>query len=269
MSTNHGAPFSPPREPGRAPANHEQLLAARLNLIASDPDRNLPASMLVSGSEKGRKNPSEHPTIEDSGMESIESEPPSPTTGFPGNFSEVIPGIYRSSFPHPSHFEHLKTLGLKSILTLVPEPYPLENVEFVTQNGIRHFQIHIPANKDPFVTIPPKDMAAALKILLDKRNHPVLIHCNKGKHRTGCVVGCFRKIQDWSLASILSEYHDHANPKARVLDERFIELFDERAVASEAQEVGWAVPKLLTLPTPPASVVDDPKEDGQSVVEGR
>ncbi len=65
--------------------------------------------------------------------------------------------------------------------TLVPEEYPPENTAFVKENGIQHFQIHISPNKDPFVTIPPKDMAAALKILLDRRNHPLLIHCNKGK----------------------------------------------------------------------------------------
>ena len=26
----------------------------------------------------------------------------------------------------------------------------------------------------------------------------MLIHCNKGKHRTGCLIGCIRKIQRWS-----------------------------------------------------------------------
>ena len=35
----------------------------------------------------------------------------------------------------------------------------------------------------------------ALSILIDKRNHPVLVHCNKGKHRTGCLIGCMRKLQ--------------------------------------------------------------------------
>ena len=63
----------------------------------------------------------------------------------------------------------------------MPEEYPMENVDFVKAYGIQHFQIPIPANKDPFVTIPPQDMAAALMLLLDRRHHPILIHCNKGK----------------------------------------------------------------------------------------
>jgi Tyrosine phosphatase family len=34
----------------------------------------------------------------------------------PPNFSLVWRGVYRSSFPKEEHFEHLKSLGLKSIL---------------------------------------------------------------------------------------------------------------------------------------------------------
>lgn len=50
------------------------------------------------------------------------------------------------------------------------------------------------------------------------------------QHRTGCVIGCLRKIMGWELGNIFPEYHHYADPKARVLDERFIELFDERAL---------------------------------------
>ena len=50
-------------------------------------------------------------------MSSVEeSEPPSPTSGPPANFDRVAPGIYRSSFPRPGNFEHLQSLGLKTIL---------------------------------------------------------------------------------------------------------------------------------------------------------
>ncbi|MCJ1259433.1 hypothetical protein MMC24_007270 [Lignoscripta atroalba] len=191
-----------------------------------------------------------------------ESEPPSPTSGPPANFDIVAPGIYRSSFPRIGNFEHLRSLGLKTILTLVPEEYPPENKDFVKENCIRHFQIPIPANKDPFVTIPPKDIAAALEILLDTRHHPVLIHCNKGKHRTGCVVGCYRKIHDWTNPSIIAEYRRYAAHKARVLDERFIELFDQHAaMAGVGKETDVVVSAQQTMPTPPSSVKGDPKDD--------
>jgi hypothetical protein len=50
-------------------------------------------------------------------------------------------------------------------------------------------------------------------LLEDVRNHPVLIHCNKGKHRTGCLVGCYRKVQKWSMTAIFEEYRRFAHPK--------------------------------------------------------
>lgn len=70
----------------------------------------------------------------------------------------------------------------------------------------------------------------ALSVLLDVRRHPVLIHCNKGKHRTGCLVGCLRKAQRWSLTSIFDEYRRFAANKVRVLDQQFIELFQTERV---------------------------------------
>lgn len=70
----------------------------------------------------------------------------------------------------------------------------------------------------------------ALSVLLDVRRHPLLIHCNKGKHRTGCLVGCLRKVQRWSLTSIFDEYRRFAANKVRVLDQQFIELFQTSRV---------------------------------------
>ena len=67
-------------------------------------------------------------------------------------------------------------------------------------------------------------------MVLDCSNYPLLIHCNKGKHRTGCIVGCLRKVQGESMAEVINEYHAYADPKARRLDENFIRDFDERSL---------------------------------------
>lgn len=45
-----------------------------------------------------------------------ETGPPTPASGIVINFGHVAPGIYRSSFPQPENFEHLASLGLKTIL---------------------------------------------------------------------------------------------------------------------------------------------------------
>ncbi|KFK42834.1 hypothetical protein AALP_AA1G045200 [Arabis alpina] len=177
----------------------------------------------------------------------------------PLNFSMVDNGIFRSGFPDSSNFSFLKTLGLGSIIYLCPEPYPESSIQFLKSNGIKLFQFGIEGNKcvpeleneiwlhlwsskhhhkegpltnglsknlEPFVNIPDHKIRKALKVLLDEKNHPVLIHCKRGKHRTGCLVGCLRKLQKWCLTSIFDEYQRFAAAKARVSDQRFMEIFD-------------------------------------------
>ncbi|XP_052178460.1 probable tyrosine-protein phosphatase DSP4 isoform X2 [Diospyros lotus] len=144
----------------------------------------------------------------------------------PLNFAMVDNGILRSGFPDTANFSFLQSLGLRSIICLCPEPYPEANAEFVKSNGIQLFQFGIDGCKEPFVNIPDDTIREALKVVLDEKNHPLLIHCKRGKHRTGCLVGCLRKLQRWCLSSVFDEYQRFAAAKARVSDQRFIELFD-------------------------------------------
>jgi tyrosine-protein phosphatase SIW14 len=168
----------------------------------------------------------------------------------PTNFGAVLKGtVYRSQFPLPENFSFIKTLKLKTILTLVPEPYPKAYVDFMGDNGIRQIRVHVPANKE-VVRINAKTMLEALGVVLDKTNYPLLIHCNKGKHRTGCVVGCFRKMLGESMDSILNEYHTYAGKKARELDQDFIKSFDERAISWLAREQGLLEEDEPTVESP-------------------
>ncbi|CAL9046481.1 unnamed protein product, partial [Musa banksii] len=112
----------------------------------------------------------------------------------PPNFAMVGCGLYRSGFPDAANFCFLTTLRLRSVLCLCPEPYPEENMEFLRENGIKLFQFGIDGCKEPFVDILEETICEALEVVLDVRNHPLLIHCKRGKHRTGCIVGCLRKL---------------------------------------------------------------------------
>ncbi|KAL0290041.1 UNVERIFIED_CONTAM: E3 ubiquitin-protein ligase COP1 [Sesamum angustifolium] len=188
----------------------------------------------------------------------------------PLNFSMVDYGIFRSGFPDTANFPFLKTLGLRSIMFvpirkspslfrflfsyvlclievlkvmaliycryLCPEPYPEVNMQFLNANGIRLFQFGVEGSKEPFVNIPDDLVRHALEVLLDERIRPLLIHCKRGKHRTGCLVGCFRKWQNWCLASIFDEYLRFAADKARVSDQRFMELFDVSGIKPIASQ---------------------------------
>lgn len=157
----------------------------------------------------------------------------------PENFSFVISRIFRSSFPVQENFEFLETLKLKSIICLIPDEYPEENVDFLQKNGIQFFQVGLSGNKEPFVKIKPSLIVEALKIVLNPQNQPILIHCNRGKHRTGCLVGCLRKLQKWSLSMIFDEYRKFAYPKERPLDQQFIEMFEDEEIENFAHESKW------------------------------
>ncbi|KAF1981114.1 hypothetical protein K402DRAFT_408670 [Aulographum hederae CBS 113979] len=159
----------------------------------------------------------------------------------PPNYGSVVNGaIYRSGFPAPENFSFLASLKLKTIITLViPEEDVTDYAVFMDEQGIKNIQIPLPANKD-IIKVDPASVMRVLGHVMDKASHPVLIHCNKGKHRTGCVVGCFRKCQGEAKSNIHAEYHNYADPKARALDKAFIDGFDERGILWMARMHGYA-----------------------------
>ena len=63
------------------------------------------------------------------------------------NFVLVSPGIFRSAFPKKRNFSFLKKLKLKSILTLILEEYPTQNMAFLQDNNIKFFQFGVAGNK--------------------------------------------------------------------------------------------------------------------------
>lgn len=141
------------------------------------------------------------------------------------NFSMVCPGVYRSGYPTKKNYSFLCALRLRSILYLCPEDYAESNLKFCEENGIHVLRFPTEGNKEPFNDISEPLMHRILGAICDTRNMPLLIHCNKGKHRTGTVVACLRHLQGWSLVSIFEEYKRFASDKARVGDQQYVELY--------------------------------------------
>ncbi|KAK8202885.1 tyrosine phosphatase family-domain-containing protein [Phyllosticta capitalensis] len=157
----------------------------------------------------------------------------------PSNYGTVLDGqLYRSSFPNEDNFGFLKTLKLKSVLTLVDGEISDPFVRFMETNNIKHYRVQLPANKGK-VCMTQDLMVQALGVALNKANYPLLIHCNKGKHRTGCLVACLEKTLGKKMKKIKETYHTYADPKARELDEVFMDEFDERSVLWLARMQGF------------------------------
>lgn len=79
----------------------------------------------------------------------------------------------------------------------------------------------------------------ALDLILNTTRYPLIVMCNVGRHRTGTIIGCLRKLQRWNLTSIFEEYRRYAGPKVRVLNEQFIELFDTDLVRVPFNRPKW------------------------------
>ncbi|KAI2465798.1 tyrosine phosphatase family-domain-containing protein [Annulohypoxylon bovei var. microspora] len=154
----------------------------------------------------------------------VAAERPSPPAGAPpANFATVAPGLYRSGYPQAPDYPFMRTLNLKTIVTLVGKELPDGYRQFLRGSRIKHVTFDMAGTKK--ADIPAKTMRAILAVVGDRKNYPLLVHCNQGKHRTGCVVAILRKAGEWDTASIVREYAKFAEPKVRETDVRYITDF--------------------------------------------
>ena len=175
------------------------------------------------------------------------SGPPSPIAGAIPNFGAIDTDkrIYRSSFPHSCNVEHLKSLQLKTVVTLVSTAFEPDVEHWLAASNVQNFRIIIPAHKSSDDRIPMQEIVQVMNLMTDDTKRPLLIHCNKGKHRTGCMTACFRKLHGMNDVHAITEYHEYARPKARAYDVAFISR-------TNTEEIMSAVFKLQT-PTKPVS----------------
>lgn len=147
--------------------------------------------------------------------------------------------IFRSGFPTDENLIFLGTLPVKSCLTLVETPPSDEYNSWLSSRSIKRSVIPIAANKEGRISITHDSMCAALLFLMDSSNWPVYVHCNQGKHRTGCVIACLRKVWRQPLEDALWEYGTYARSKQRAPDIEFITNFNPDSVFAYAKANGF------------------------------
>lgn len=163
----------------------------------------------------------------------VVSSPPATRIVPPLNFCPVERHLYRSGQPSTINHSFLKELNLKSVIWLAIEDPQDHFLQFIDDNDINFFYNlgfnNIDSNS--WDGLSENSIKQALEILADKRNYPLLICCGMGRHRTGTVIGCLRKLQGWNLASVSEEYRRFTgNRGGRILVELLIELFDVDSV---------------------------------------
>lgn len=105
---------------------------------------------------------------------------------------------------------------------------------FVNGNGIKHIIVPMKGTKKE--AIPDAIMKDILTHVLDRRNYPLMFHCNHGKHRTGCVVGVMRKLAGWDVGRTVDEYRSFAEPKIREVDVAYISAFEASSLGLLGQQ---------------------------------
>jgi len=142
------------------------------------------------------------------------------------NFGMVADDLYRSGQPNELNFPFLEKLQLKKIIFLAPDDPSQQFLNFVDDQEIELVHLGMDTQQNPWNPISEDIVISALRIILDPSNYPLAVMCNLGRHRTGTIIGCLRKLQRWNLTSIFEEYRRYAGSKVRLLNEQFIELFD-------------------------------------------
>ncbi len=119
------------------------------------------------------------------------------------NFKEVGEGIFRGAQPHEEDFAFLKTLGIKTIISLRwKRKFVEEERRLCSEHGIEF--VSIPLN----YTNPPKlgDIKEFLKIIDDQEKRPVYVHCMHGVDRTGIMIALYRIVrQGWEVDQAYQE----------------------------------------------------------------
>jgi len=157
----------------------------------------------------------------------------------PVNFGLVEEGLYRSGHPNELNFPFLEKLGLKTVIYLAAEEIPEAFKNFIDDQEIELINLGADSRQNTWDHMSEDVVLKALQVLLKVEKYPLIVMCGLGRHPTGTVIGCFRKLQKWSLTSIFEEYRRYAGSKVRLLNEQFIELFDTDLVNIPPNPPAW------------------------------
>ncbi|WVQ83950.1 hypothetical protein IAT38_006095 [Cryptococcus sp. DSM 104549] len=131
----------------------------------------------------------------------------------PINFSLVAPGIYRSGHPNRKNFPFLRRLHLRGIIYLEgTSPYRQDSMDFVESSNLTLYRFDFSKESDLYLPEGEERLRGLLRVLLDRRNHPILVHDDTGKGSCTLVCALIRRFQSWSLTGIFAEGDMFAGP---------------------------------------------------------
>jgi protein tyrosine phosphatase (PTP) superfamily phosphohydrolase (DUF442 family) len=115
-----------------------------------------------------------------------------------GNFYKVNDDLYRGQQPTQQGIEQLQKMGIKTIVDL--------RAEYSDKNLLKNTSFQY--QYIPMMAWAPhqEDVIKFLKIVTDKQNTPVFVHCKRGADRTGFMCAAYRiAVCGWSKQQAIDE----------------------------------------------------------------
>lgn len=139
------------------------------------------------------------------------------------NFHCVAPDIlYRSGQPKGPGLTWLKLKGIRTIVNLrgADKPESVDEKEFSDEQGLNWINIPVGTTSKEL----EKGTEKFMKTMSDPENFPVLIHCSRGKERSGLFSAVYRiEFEGWSNQKALAEMYELGmKPGAMPLVECFV-----------------------------------------------
>jgi uncharacterized protein (TIGR01244 family) len=117
------------------------------------------------------------------------------------NFGRVNANYYRGAQPKGDDYAELAALGIRTVIDLTKDGDPGE-ASLVQGAGMTFHRIPMTTRETPSAA----KVAQFLKLVTDPANHPVYVHCQGGRHRTGVMTAVYRMTADgWTAEQAFAE----------------------------------------------------------------
>jgi tyrosine-protein phosphatase SIW14 len=117
------------------------------------------------------------------------------------NFGQVDDNYYRGAQPDGRDYADLAALGVKTVIDLTRDGRADER-GIAERAGMRFFRIPMTTTDRPSEAA----VAQFLKLVGDRANQPVYVHCQGGRHRTGTMTAIYRMTRDgWTADRAYAE----------------------------------------------------------------
>jgi protein tyrosine/serine phosphatase len=120
------------------------------------------------------------------------------------NLHQVEQDFYRGAQPTAEGFRQLRTMGVKTVVSLRTEDVDTQEAERTTVESLGMRWVHIPMRM--YWKPSDKQVLRFLAVVMDPQQRPVFVHCRKGQNRTGLLVAIYRVVaQGWPPKQAFSE----------------------------------------------------------------